>query len=113
MDVMMRHYLRRVGGLLAATFLIAGILLVRDGMTHSTATNSFAIFAGSALTETGMIPLELLWEPSKARVGSLGQAGTWDAGALAGSSLVSTQRRIGVLSRRRWRRRVTDGYTRY
>src|ERR1700683_752137 len=105
---MMKYYFRSVGSFLGVAFLIAGILLVRDGMTHSTATNSFAIFAGSALTETGMILLELLWEPSKARVGSLGQAGTWDAGALAGSSLVSTQRRIGVLSRRRWRRRVTD-----
>jgi hypothetical protein len=54
---MMRHYLRRLGSILAAALLIAGILLVRDGMTHSTATNSFAIFAGSALAATGLIGL--------------------------------------------------------
>ena len=54
---MMIHYLRRAGSLLAAAFLIAGILSVRNGMAHLTATNCFAIFEGSALAATGLTVL--------------------------------------------------------
>ena len=66
---MMKYYFRSVGSFLGVAFLIAGIFLVRDGMTHSTATNSFVIFAGSAMTGIGMILLGLLWEPSQSARG--------------------------------------------
>jgi hypothetical protein len=69
MNVMMKYYFRGVGSFLAAAFVIAGILLVYDGMTHSTSTNSFAIFAGSVLSATGSILLWSLWEPSKSARG--------------------------------------------
>jgi hypothetical protein len=61
---MMKH---RSGGLdttLTRASLPCGILLMPYGMTHTTETNSFAVFAGSTLAVTGIMLLGSLWEPS-------------------------------------------------
>jgi hypothetical protein len=65
----MKYYFRGVGTFLASAFVISGIFLVYDGMTHSTATNPFAIFAGSVLSATGSMLLWSLWERSKSSKG--------------------------------------------
>jgi hypothetical protein len=62
---MMWHYFWNAGSLLAKAFLVAGILLVHYGLTHSTATRSLVIFAGSMLAVSGITLLGLLWEPAK------------------------------------------------
>ena len=62
---MIAHYFQRAGSLVAKVFLVAGILLVHYGLTHSTAKSSLAIFAGSVMAVAGITLLGSLWEPSK------------------------------------------------
>lgn len=75
MDVTTKYHFWSVGSFLAAAFLIGGILLVYDGMTHSTTTNSFSIFANRALAATRIILLGSQWESSKSAKGLLRHGG--------------------------------------